>query len=757
MKSPKRQQPSLSFDSSSDEETARGVRRNTPKSDNTQQVVAQIHFPRGQPKPEIVEHHPSSQGESIEEESPKSVAVDPHKHQEQCSSSLAKPRSTGESMSYSATAQDGNGIMKEAIQIVKNDEGNARCDELSEKESITLDQQGNEELTTVKMSDNLENTKPSASEHENDKRQDDDKFSTEECEEHADDVEQIQCVSEVEDSEGQKSKKPSLSGQAENDGAELAENGAVRPLENGKHSEDAEPSGSLNNLEEVENNIVSMKEQLDGSAEDEVKASGLNTKEDRSVVKGLENGHHPESSQSNSSLCPSVEAENNTRPKLDQLGCNTEKTEVERSGASMTVGNCVMQPHEKGESSVLTITREPLEETGGLHPGYETNPGVAQLSGLDKTENHIKPLVDQPIEDTEKVEGEQCASISTDPAPTVKQDFIEDDGELLILERDSISKCSSYSKASESRNQSTPIENDTSDESYSDESIHTSDSFNFIEDEGKTKMSQSKAISSDGAFAFSKSVPNGDSSKQQRKEGSGKGASKIRSPPELGFRTIVPVIEHEEEGISSLGRDGSDRRTSCRTCPARQSCLETGDKRKHDVRSQGANDDKKSTVLQPRPSAPVKIPAPQNRLFAKLRDTASGSAGSKWSECGSFVSAVGSIESFHTARSGGSALKSDGVSSNDGSDHDSESNHSSDDKPHVLPISSSFVDVICAVNRLTAFACHLCKILCPDETSQNGGHAATAFSTSADEDLKNESLEIKRRLNHRLIQVLIIS
>ena len=102
------------------------------------------------------------------------------------------------------------------------------------------------------------------------------------------------------------------------------------------------------------------------------------------------------------------------------------------------------------------------------------------------------------------------------------------------------------------------------------------------------------------------------------------------------------------------------------------------------------------------------------------------------------------------------ALKSDGASSNDESDHDSESNHSCDDKPHVLPISSSFVDVICAVNRLTAFACHLCKILCPGESSYIVEHAATAYSTSADEDLKNESLGIKRRLCHRLVQVLII-
>ena len=740
MKSPKRRPPGLSFDSSSDEENARGVRRNTPKSENTQQVVAQIHFPRWQTKPEIVEHHPSSQRESSEEESPKSVALEPHKHQKQCSSSLVRPRNFGGSKSNPATAQYGNGTMEEAIRTGKNDKGNARCDEQNEQESTTLDQRGNEDLTTVKTSDTLENTKPGASEHENNKPQDDDKVSAEEHEEHADDVEQSQCVSKVEDSEGKGLKKPALSEQSGNDVVELDESGAVRPLENGKHSEDADRRKSLSNLEEVKNDTVPTTEQLDGSTEkNEVTNS-------RVTVKGLENGHHPESAQSSDSLCSSAEAENNTRSKQDRLGGKREKNEVEGSRAGMTGGKCVVQPHENGESLEPTITREPVEETGGLHPGYKTNPGFAQLSGLDKTENHIKPLADQPIEDTENVEGEWSASILTDSGPTAKQDFVNDNGELF-LERDSISECSSHSKAFECRNQSTPFENDITDESYSDDSIHTSDSFNFIEDEGKAKVPQSKAISSGGAFAGSKSVPNEGSSKQQQREGSGSEASKTRSSPKLDFRTIVPVIEDEE--VSCLGHDGSDRRISCGTCPVRQSCIGIEDKRKQE-------EDKQSAVLQQRSSAPVKIPAPQNRLLAKLRDTTSGSPGSKWSECGSFVSAVGSIESFHTARSVVGALKSDGASSNDGSDHDSESNHSCDDKPHVLPISSSFVDVICAVNRLTGFACHLCKILCPDESSYIVEHAATAFSTSADEDLKNESLGIKRRLCYRLIQVLII-
>ena len=120
----------MSSDSSSDEETATSVWRNTTKSGNTQQVVAQINFfPRAQTKPEIVEHHPSSQGESGEEESPKSVLVDSEKHKEQCFSALEKTSDTGKSRSYYVTAQDSNRTMEEAIQT-KKDEGNARSDEL---------------------------------------------------------------------------------------------------------------------------------------------------------------------------------------------------------------------------------------------------------------------------------------------------------------------------------------------------------------------------------------------------------------------------------------------------------------------------------------------------------------------------------------------------------------------------------------------------------------------------------------------------
>lgn len=92
-----------------------------------------------------------------------------------------------------------------------------------------------------------------------------------------------------------------------------------------------------------------------------------------------------------------------------------------------------------------------------------------------------------------------------------------------------------------------------------------------------------------------------------------------------------------------------------------------------------------------------------------------GLFGFKWLECGSFVSVVGFIESFYIVRFGGGVLKFGGVSSNDGSDYDLESNYLCNNKLYVLLIFSLFVDVICVVNCLMVFVCYLCKIFCLDE------------------------------------------
>lgn len=67
-------------------------------------------------------------------------------------------------------------------------------------------------------------------------------------------------------------------------------------------------------------------------------------------------------------------------------------------------------------------------------------------------------------------------------------------------------------------------------------------------------------------------------------------------------------------------------------------------------------------------------------------------------------------------------------------------------KTELLPTSSSVVDLLCCINRLTSFACHLCTILCPDE----GSEAAT---DGEDEGDRKESLRIKTALCGKLIQV----
>lgn len=747
--------------------------RSATKPDRVQQVnvIAQIHMPRAKgdsnSKLKIVQLQPSSQGEPSGEESPTSVEDDGEEHPGQGSSGVAKPRNLGESISCSSTAQDGNGTMEETAQSSKIDEGNGQCDQPGKKESITLDQQRDEDFTSLKTSDNHKNTKPGLSGPKNGsdnetspgKPQDDDRLSSEVCEEHADDLEQSQCADV---SEGNKPKKLAAPEQSKNDGAQLEENCVVKPLENGAHPNVGQSSGLLNHSEEAEDNTTPEVAQLEGSTEkNDVENSGSSMKEESSVVKPLENGvsqHHL------------TKAQDNTRSKLDQLESSTERNEVEHSGSTMTEERCVVQPLENGETSVSTTIQEPLEEAVGVHllendtvgvnlPENETNPEDAQLNGSG---NRMK---DQPLENTEKVNGQRSASSLTDFTPAVKQDDIQEEA---FHEGDSISECSWHSKASESRNQSTPFENDTTDESDSDGSIHTSDSFNFIEDEGKAKILHSKAVSGDGVSVDPNSVSNGH--QWQLRKGSEKAASKISPAPEVGFRTIVPIVQPiEDGGKSGKEHKGNNQGNSCQTCPARQSCSGTeNSKGRQDVRKPEADDIKQSTVIaggkvaQQRPSAPVKIPTPQNRLLAKLRDTQSGSGGSKLSECGSFVSAVGSIhsgnsvESFHSARSGSSSSQSRQARSKDDNDHHSDGSHSSDDMPHVLPISSSFVDVICAVNRVAAFACHLCKILCPDESPQRGEHAAAACSTSGDDDLRNESLGIKRRLYDRLIQVLII-
>ena len=711
--------------------------RSGPKSDRKQQinVVAQIHVPRAKDdsnnKLKIVQHQSSSQGEPSEKESPTSVKVDQEEYHEQGSSGLA--RSLGESISSWATAvaQGSDADMEESIQSSKN----AQFDQPDENEGITLDQTGDEDVTSLKTSDNHENTKRGLSGHRNGnndetssgKLQNGDKLSREVSGEHADDSDQSQCVSKVDDSEENKPKKPTVPEHSTNGGTLLKESCAGKPLENGANTKDGQKHS-----EQAENGNTPEMNLLEGSADkNDVENSGFSVKKESCVVKSLENGKHPSGAHLSESQHHVVETQNDTRCKLDQLESGTEKNEVEHLASTMTEECCVVQPLENGGASLSASAQEPPNEAVEVHlPENEINPEDAQMRG---SESHMT----------------------------------QEDAEVLP-EGDSISEYSWHSKASESRNQSTPFENDTTDESDSDGSIHTSDSFNFIEDEGKTRITRGKAISGDGAFADPNSVSSGD--QRQLREGAKKEASKISPAPEVGLRSTRPTLQPiEDGGISGKERKDSNQRNSCQTCPGRQSCLGTEEnKGRQDVRKPEVDDSKQSSVLaggkvaQKRPSAPVTIPAPRNKLLAKLRDSPGGSVGSKLSECDSFCTAVGSIrsgnsvESFPRTRSGSRSSQSRQARGKCDNDRHSDVSHSIDDMPHVLPISSSFVDVICAVNRVAAFACHLCKILCPDESLQRAEHTAAACPTSGgDDDLRNEALEIKQSLYHKLIQVLI--
>ena len=71
----------------------------------------------------------------------------------------------------------------------------------------------------------------------------------------------------------------------------------------------------------------------------------------------------------------------------------------------------------------------------------------------------------------------------------------------------------------------------------------------------------------------------------------------------------------------------------------------------------------------------------------------------------------------------------------------------------VLPISSSLVDLLCSINRLVAFTCHLCKVLCSDEKPQ---HCDTGYVTCANEvdgSKVEQSDRVKRDLCTKLVQV----
>ncbi|XP_022781591.1 uncharacterized protein LOC111322703 isoform X2 [Stylophora pistillata] len=370
------------------------------------------------------------------------------------------------------------------------------------------------------------------------------------------------------------------------------------------------------------------------------------------------------------------------------------------------------QSSEGGDSSLLITAQERQESTIEVHsPNKGTKPmgeksGCSSADQSDVTNSHINCETVQPVPSVRNNDGKSSTSPSYTSASSGRQDVSNGNVDGVFHEPASPSDGSFLSKVSHSRNRNTPFENDSSDESDSGDSIHTSDSFDFIEDRGKAKVNKKRKT-----------------------------------------KTVQPVVDPVKSGTGRMDYNSSK---DCQTCPARHNCFDSDDKRSSEVRRPSADKSKKSAC----------IPVPRNKRIDKLRT----SGASNLSECGSFQSASGSVfsrsteGSYHSARSSPTPSQQDQSATQNDSDHHLDTSHSRDNTAKMFPISSSFVDVVGAVNRLAAFACHLCEILCTDEGPQRSDHAAAtaaACSTAGDDDLEPVSLAIKRALHHRLVQVML--
>lgn len=392
----------------------------------------------------------------------------------------------------------------------------------------------------------------------------------------------------------------------------------------------------------------------------------------------------------------------------------------EEDGKTVKVQAQVNFPRTKVASSVKKKILEPqnsqAEATSREIPPAMNDPATQPLSGPEETkrsgEGNEQPSStqdeDRPAQSFEKEESSVPINTQEHQENTVEVHSPKNGTEPMGLK--SSGSPADHSDLTDShtnlsRNQGTPFENDSTYESDSENSIHTSDSFDFIEDRGKAKV-----------------------------------------PKKSQTKTFQPI---EDAIKSGTGRRGFSSIKDCQTCPARHSCFGSeNDERSLGVRKSDPDKNKRS----------AHIPMPRNKLIDKLRPLGA----SYHSECGSFQSAYGSVfsesteGSYRTPRSSPTPSQQGQSATQNEGDHHSDRITSRDDTPRWLAISSSFVDVIGAVNRLAAFACHLCEILCPDEGPQRSEQAAAtaaACSTAGDEDLGHESLEIKRSLYHRLVQV----
>ncbi|XP_074613396.1 uncharacterized protein LOC141873316 isoform X2 [Acropora palmata] len=275
-----------------------------------------------------------------------------------------------------------------------------------------------------------------------------------------------------------------------------------------------------------------------------------------------------------------------------------------------------------------------------------------------------------------------------------------------------------------------------------------------FENESTSEESESKMLSrspemSIGCAAGGKESPGGLAHHEYNRE---KGPSRSPQENKSTCAKVVTPVEHV-----SVGGEGPGCYV-CERCPTKDICPGKANKSEQTSGAGSKPSDSNSTL--PIPSTPINIPPRYpKKLITRLRDNPRASVGSAQSAA-SFFTAAESIESFHSARSKISDLEFSNPKSKENSVDQLETLCNSQDNPtlnlspnddqidkcpnvegkheasQVFPISSSFVDVLCAVNRLASFASHLCEILCPERLQQD-----------------EKFMTMKRELCDKLIQV----
>ena len=338
---------------------------------------------------------------------------------------------------------------------------------------------------------------------------------------------------------------------------------------------------------------------------------------------------------------------------------------------------------------------------------------------------------------------------------------------------------------------SSPLSSESTEyDSYSD-SIHSSDSFNFIEDHWMAQQ-----LGTDSPVNFSVEVNSGTSKPTPRGRRRGNGAKTTRmAAPQPQWANDEPDAAAAEPlgvsdargGLQNLGAKCAASR-DCGSCSTEtpicqeikdkvgpieetpSAATETDGESRRGVSRATRTSHAQREERARRLSASLDVSRPdaswrRNRLFAGVAasDTSSFKSASTGYE--SFRSPVGSLrtardmtsssESVVSNYESGLAKPSEGFRETKTGHLSPEDSSASGGSPRqaVLPVSSSFVDVICVVNRLVSFACHVCNILCPGQRIPRGDQPVPVGVSPQPDDVRALSGLVKQELSRKVLQV----